>query len=266
MAGSLNYWSTTEEQGVIVARFANPPMGYFCAVAAGELMTLIEQWRNANVRAIIITGTDGRFITHYSVEELVEFGADQNAMEEIGTALSDAYYALLSALSALPVPIIAAMDGDCMGGGFELAMWCDIRIAGTGDIRIGLPESRLGIMPGGSGTQKLATMIGAARAREMVLLGSVVPSREALRLGLVTMVADQPLAQAQRIAERFCGMNPRALANIKHAMSAACAPLKEGLSIEATAFLDTMRAPQSVDLMRRYLNIAPSERRRAIES
>jgi enoyl-CoA hydratase/carnithine racemase len=266
MADKLTYWTITQEQGVAVARFANSPMGYFCAGAAGELGTLIEQWNDCDARAIIITGTDGRFITHYSVQELIDFGADQSAMEEIGTALSDSYHALLSGLSALPIPVIAAIDGDCMGGGFELAMWCDIRIAGTGDIRIGLPETRLGIMPGGSGTQKLATLIGAARAREMILLGSIVPPNEALRLGLVTMVADDPLVQAQRVAKQFCGMNPCALANIKQAMSEVCTPSKEGLAAEAGAFLDTMRAPQSIEMMQRYLDIAPSDRRRSIES
>ena len=250
----------------MVARFANPPMGYFCAKAAGELGQLIDTWRDPAIRAVVLTGSQGHFITHYSVQELVDFGADQAAMQTIGTALSDGYHALLARLAALPVPVIAAIDGDCMGGGFELAMWCDIRISCTADIRIGLPESRLGIMPGGSGTQMLARLIGAARAREMILLGTLVTPAEAHRLGLVTMLAVDPVMAALVLGARFATMNPSALANIKRAASADEAALSAGLSLEAQCFLDTMRAPQSLDTMRRYLAVAPDMRRRWLDA
>jgi enoyl-CoA hydratase len=261
MSATFEHWTIEADEGVVVARFANPPMGFFCARAAAELAELIDAWKDDVVRAVVLTGTGGKFITHYSVDELIAFGQDPAEMERIGTALSDGYHALLASLAALPKPVIAAISGDCMGGGLELAMWCDIRIAERGDHRLGLPEIRLGIMPGGSGTQRLVSLLGEAKAREMILLGRIVDPTAALALGLVSAVADDALSEACALARDLAGLNPRALANIKMAMHIH----ETGLKREALGFLDTMRSAEALSTMQHYTSLAPADRRKFLE-
>lgn len=252
------HWSVIRTGDVIIARFSNPPMGYFTAAAAQELSQLIDEWEQSDARAIVLTGAEGRFITHYSVEELIAFGEDREAMESIGTALSDGYHALLRRLATLGKPVVAAIGGDCMGGGLELAMWCDIRVAERGDFRLGLPEVRLGIMPGGSGTQRLVDLLGEGKAREMILTGCIVTPERAHAIGLVHHLSGDALQEAIRIAADLASLNPRAIANIKLSLE----PSGERLSREANAFLDTMRSEEAILTMRRYIQTAP-ERRRA---
>src|SRR6185503_4599045 len=100
------------------------------------------------------------------------------------------------------------MNGDTMGGGFELSLSCDIRIGQKGDHRFGLPEVKLGILPGGSGTQRLSRLIGAGRAIEFILRARVVRPEDALALGLVHEVADDALARARTVAGEIAALPP----------------------------------------------------------
>jgi hypothetical protein len=107
---------------------------------------------------------------------------------------------LIDLLAAAEKPVVAAINGLCMGGGFEMSLACDLRIAGTAVTAIGLPETRVGIFPGGGGTQRLPRVVGEAKALEMILRGLVVNAAEALRIGLVHELAADPLARALEIA------------------------------------------------------------------
>src|SRR5258707_4416723 len=110
-------------------------MNYFCADGAAELGALIEAWREPSIKAVVLSGgMPGRFITHYSVEELLSYAEDRTAMRQAGTALHDGYHALLLSLRNLPKPVIVAMNGDAMGGGFELCLACGTPVAGSGDV------------------------------------------------------------------------------------------------------------------------------------
>ena len=136
----MSYWTCKTEGGVVTARYSNPPMNYFCAEGASELGTLIESWRDPAIKAIVLaSGVTGKFITHYSVEELLSYAEDREGLRKSGTALTVGYHALLLSLRNLPKPVIVAMNGDAMGGGFELCLACDIRIGMRGDYRYGLP-------------------------------------------------------------------------------------------------------------------------------
>jgi len=264
----MKHWVTSRDgEGVVIARFANPPMNYFCADAAVELGELIAQWQAPDVRCVIIAGaTSAQFITHYSVEELVAFASDRDAKDRIGTALSDGYHALLQSLQALPVPVIAAIGGDCMGGGLELALWCDLRVAQAGDFRIGLPEVLMGIMPGGSGTQTLTRMLGSAKALELVLTGRLLDPEEALRAGLVNAVAKDCVASALEVARRLSAFNPVALREIKAAICRGGAlDLRDGLAAEARGFLAVADTEAAVAGMRAYVDVSPAARRRYLE-
>ena len=264
----MRYWTTEHsEDGVMLARYSAPPMSYFCAEGATELGELIEQWRAPEVRAVILAGgIDGKFITHYSVEELLSYAEDRDGMCAIGTALTSGYHAMLLALRDLPKPVIAALNGDAMGGGFELSLACDLRIGEAGDYRYGLPEVKLGILPGGSGTQRLSRLIGAGKAVEFILRGKVVPPEEALSIDLVHEVVDDAVARALELASEMVRCPPLALAKAKHAVwHGSDAPLAAGLHIESSDFLETMLSADAVDAMRAYVAVPFAKRRDWIE-
>lgn len=264
----MKLWTLeTRSDGVVLASYNNPPMNYFCAEGGAELAQLIEQWQAPAVRAVVLTGkVVGRFITHYSVEELVALSSDREQMDRVGTELSTGYHSLLASLASLKKPIIAAINGDCMGGGLELALWCDLRVMSRGDYRIGLPESRIGIMPGGSGTQMLVRTVGYARALEMMLLGRVIQADAAFAIGLVNEVAEDALTRALTLASNLASLNPLSLAMIKHAsQSAMDQSLADGLNIEALDFFDVMRSDDALRVMQSYLNVSPDKRRDWLE-
>ena len=259
----MSLWTTTLEEGVLVATYTNPPMNYFCAEGASELGDLIASWRAPDVRAVVLTGgMEGKFITHYSVEELLALAEDSEALDTIGASLNHGYHALLGSLRDLSKPVIAAMNGDTMGGGFELSLSCDIRIAAEGDHRFGLPEITLGILPGGCGTQRLSRLLGVGRAIDFILRGRVCRPEEALRIGLVHELAPDAAKRAVDLAHGLAALSPISVAEIKRAVyQGAEMHLEGGLAIEADGFLRTMQSDAGVEAMREYVAL-PFEKRR----
>ncbi len=253
----------TERGGVVVARYDNPPMNYFCAQGTQELGELVRAWSAPAVRVVVLTGAlPGKFITHYSVEELAALAADHATMRALGLGLNHGYHELLRALRDLQKPVIVAMNGDTMGGGFELSLSCDIRIAQAGDHRIGLPEVTLGILPGGSGTQRLSRLLGAGRALDFILRGRICRPEEALELGLVHELAPDALARARALAAQLAELSPTAIAQIKRAVyQGSELHLEAGLTIESEAFMATMFSDEALAEMRAYVAL-PLEKRR----
>jgi enoyl-CoA hydratase len=242
-------------------------MNYFCAEGSKELWQLTDAWRDPAIRAVVLTGgMEGKFITHYSVEELAALASNREAMRAAGTSLTGAYHEMLKRLRDLPKPVIVAMNGDTMGGGFELSLSCDIRIAQRGDHRIGLPEVKLGILPGGSGTQRLSRLIGAGRAIEFVLRSRVVRPEDALALGLVHELADNALTRAKEIAHEVAAFPPIAVAKAKHAVYAGSdTHLAAGLDLESADFLETMLSDDGLLAMQTYVNLPYEQRRDWLE-
>jgi enoyl-CoA hydratase/carnithine racemase len=252
------------DKGVVVAAYTNAPMNYFVGAGAEELGALIPTWRAPEVRAVVITGGPAdQYLTHYSVEELGELANDRAAMSALGTDLNDGYHALVQDLSDLEKPVIAGMSGDTMGGGLELSLGCDIRIAQRGDFSIGFPEISLGIMPGGGGTQRLPRIIGAGPALDFILRSRVVSPDQALALGLVSEVADDASARAVEVAEALAERSAPALAAVKRSvLRGSTLPLAEGLRVEAECFFSTMVTDEGAATMAEYVE-TPFEERRA---
>jgi enoyl-CoA hydratase/carnithine racemase len=261
--GSL--WDVRQtDGGVVVAAYTNAPMNYFVGEGAEELGALIPTWRAPEVRAVVLTGGPAdQYLTHYSVEELGALADDRAATSALGTDLNDGYHALVQDLSDLEKPVVAGMSGDTMGGGLELSLGADIRIAQRGDFSIGFPEISLGIMPGGGGTQRLPRIIGAGPALDFILRSRIVSPEQALALGLVSEVADDASARAIEVAEALAERSPVALAAVKRAvLRGASLPLSEGLRIEADCFHATMLSDEGAATMNEYVE-TPHEERRA---
>jgi enoyl-CoA hydratase/carnithine racemase len=137
-----------------------------------------------------------------------------------------------------PKPVVAAVNGFALGGGCELAMHCDIIVAGN-SARFGQPEVKLGLMPGAGGTQRLVRAVGKFQAMRMLMTGCIVPAPEALRMGLVSEVVsdDQVLVRAKELAQEIAGLPALALENIKEVVLAgADLPLESALVLERKAF------------------------------
>ncbi|NIJ35945.1 enoyl-CoA hydratase/carnithine racemase [Sphingopyxis panaciterrae] len=172
------------------------------------------------VRAIVLTGASaGIFIRHANLgqisraaEALLSGAATENDFT------TSAFATLGAMLDAATKPIIAAINGDCMGGGFEIALACTMRIAAASASAIGLPEIRIGIPPGAGGPQRLARLIGLHRARLFTLEGTVLGAHDALSLGIVDAVAEDAVSHAIARAEAIAGRPRGAVATIMRQM------------------------------------------------
>lgn len=155
-----------------------------------------------------------------------------------GRALADRGQALLFKIEKLPVPVIAAVNGFALGGGCELAMACDIRLASE-NARLGQPEVNLGIIPGYGGTQRLPRLVGRGKAKQLILTGDIINAAEAYRIGLVDEVypAAELLTRAREMAAKIVSRGPLALRAAKQAINLGLdVDLGSGCEHEAALF------------------------------
>jgi enoyl-CoA hydratase len=221
------------EAGIGTIRLARPPMNALdIELQEGIRAAADEAAQRRDVAAVIV----------YGGEKVFAAGADIKQMQAMSyTDMVDRSAALQSALTAvarIPKPTVAAITGYALGGGCELALCCDFRVAGD-NAKLGQPEILLGIIPGAGGTQRLARLIGPARTKDLVYSGRFVDSAEALSIGLVDEVvpADDVYAAARRRAERYVGGPAYALRAAKEAIDRGLeTDLTTGLEIERMLF------------------------------
>jgi enoyl-CoA hydratase/carnithine racemase len=256
-------WKVEENDGIVIAAHDNPPMNYFVGASAAGLAEMLPRWREPDVRVVIITGAaPGRYITHYSVEELVDLAEDREELIRRSYDLIFGWHSLLQSLSYLDKPIIAAMTGDTGGGGLELSLNCDIRIMERGDYMCGFPEASLGILTG-TGSQLLERAIGRSRALDFLLRSRYVSPEGALELGIVNELADDARARAVEVAERLRTNSAVALTAAKRSIvRGANLPMQEGLRVEAEEWLKTIVTDEALAAMKSYVD-APFDQRRA---
>jgi enoyl-CoA hydratase/carnithine racemase len=224
---------TTErpEAGVLVLRIDRPPLNALSRAVMEELGAAVAAaTTDPEARALVIAGGDKALAAGADVTEL---GSDETAR-----GLTTAFRHGLDALVGLPRPVIAAIRGFALGGGLELALACDLRVAGE-SARLGVPEILLGLLPGAGGTQRLARLVGPARAKELVWSGRQVRAEEAAALGLVDRVVPDAEVEARAIAwaaelARGPGV---AIGLAKAAIDRGLdGPLAAGLDLEVEAF------------------------------
>lgn len=191
--------------------------GTISTIGAAALGQAIERdLCDDDVRAIVLTGaSEGIFIRHGNLAEIGHAAAAlaSGAVTE-EDFLASPFATLCALLDGATKPVIAAINGHCMGGGFEIALACTMRIAAKSTRAIGLPEIRIGIPPGVGGPQRLARLIGWHRARLFALDGTVVGAAEALAMGLVDAVADDAVEAAIRKAGGFATRSAPVVAEI----------------------------------------------------
>ncbi|MBA3322232.1 MAG: enoyl-CoA hydratase/isomerase family protein [Pyrinomonadaceae bacterium] len=193
---------------------------------------LDELREDAEVRVVIITGAGEKaFIAGADIAEFQ--GRTAVTQRDVMTGRS-----LFTAIDTFPKPVIAMINGFCLGGGNELAMACDLRVASE-RAKFGQPEINLGIIPGGGGTQRLTHLVGETRAMELMLTGDMIDAQTAHQLGLVNMVvpAADLEAKTMELANRIAEKSPVALRLVKEAVkTAARSSLDEGLRREIDLF------------------------------
>lgn len=211
----------------------NPPLNLVTVDLTHQLdETLAAIESDREVRCVILTGTGERAFCAGS--DVKEFESLKGRVGDGKLLLEKAVY---RRLANLPMPSIAAIQADALGGGLELALCSDIRIADE-RAKLGMPEVRLGVMPGSGGTQRLPRVIGVARAKEMILTGQIIDAAEAGDIGLVNKVvpAGEAVAAATAMAETIASRGPVAVREAKRAIDiAGDTPLDEGMARELDA-------------------------------
>jgi enoyl-CoA hydratase/carnithine racemase len=213
----------------------NPPLNLITRTLLEELdeaLAALGASSAGDVRAVVVSGRGERAFCAGS--HVGEFEAQRGSAGRERLELEER---VSRRLADLPMPTIAAIEGNALGGGLELALCCDLRIASS-RARLGLPEVRLAVTPGAGGTQRLPRIVGPARAKELILTGRIVSADEAVRIGLVNEVvrAGEARARADVVAEEIAARGPLAVREAKRLIDAAMdRDLDAGLAAELDA-------------------------------
>jgi enoyl-CoA hydratase len=244
------------EGGIGTVRLDRPPMNALNRQVQEELhAAATEASERADVRAVVLYGGEKVFAAGADIKEMVDL--DYAAMVERAGPLSAAF----DAVARIPKPVVAAVTGYALGGGCELALTADFRVCGD-NAKLGQPEILLGIIPGAGGTQRLARLVGPARAKDLVFTGRFVDAEEALRIGLVDRVVapDDVHAAAVEMASRFVTGPAVALRAAKAAIDGGLdADLASGLRLETHLFAGLFATEDRRIGMRSFVESGPGK-------
>ena len=246
------------EPGVIVTiRLNNPPLNLISKEVTAALGDALRRIAGLDeVRAVVLAGSGDRAFSAGS--DVKEFTSLRGRVGEGKLIEENAVY---NQLADLPVPTVAAIEGNALGGGLELALCCDLRVASRTAL-LGMPEVRLGVMPGSGGTQRLPRLIGSARAKELILLGEIIDADTALGFGLVNRVVPggQAEAGARELAETLASRGPVAVREAKAAIDIALdLSLKEGQVMELAASERVFSSEDMLEGAAAFIETRPAE-------
>ena len=238
--------------GVALVQLDRPKANALSAAVLAQLHDVATELADEPPGAVVLWGGRRIFAAGADIAELETIGAE---------AVGRNFAAALDALAAVPRATIAAVNGFALGGGLELALACDFRVAAE-DARFGVPEILLGVIPGGGGTQRLPRLIGSSRAKEMIMTGRQVRAEEAHAIGLVNRVVapDYVLEAALVWAAEFAAGPVLAHALAKSAVERGLdGPLEDGLAIEREAFAAAFRTEDAAIGIRSFSENGPGK-------
>src|SRR5436309_9944704 len=243
----MSDWTLTEDDGIAVLTFSRPPRNFMSFAAITELgERLRELGTRADVSVVVLTGgLPGYFVAHADLDDLGRLGRGEPVEGD-----PRAWTTTLATIEELPQPVVAAINGQCWGGGCELALACSVRVAAR-SATLAQPEVAAGIIPGAGGTQRLPRLVGPGRALELTLTARPVSADEAAAIGLVEVVLpDDGFLEAAIDWTRAMASHPRsALVAAKRAViDGLRRPLSEGLRLEAQLFAECQSDPATLAL------------------
>lgn len=264
-----------EDHGhVVVCILTNPPTHTFTSKSLMEVHDFLDQMeKKKDLRVLAFTGEgEDVFIKHYEVGELAD-SAEKNISEakEVSAGYSPPkelhhFHKMLLRLRDIEAIVIAGINGNTAGGGCEFSLGCDLRIMSEGPYAIGLPETSVGILPGGGGTQRLARLIGSSRALDLILHARLLSPQEAFEFGLINKLVpherfrEELMTYCSDLASRA----PIALRQVKKIIHKGLdKTLEEGLLMEQEAFDVTMRSNDAAKAMRSMLDTERDIKERA---
>lgn len=244
--------------GIGTIRLDRPPMNALNKQLQEEIRAAAQEaGSRSDVRAVIVYGGEKVFAAGADIKEMADMSYVD--MAERAGALSASF----SAVAAIPKPTVAAITGYALGGGFELSLCCDRRIAGD-NAKVGQPEILLGIIPGAGGTQRLARLVGPSKAKDIVYTGRFVEAGEALMIGMVDQVVapDDVYSTARAWAEQFVTGPARALAAAKAAIDGGLdGDLASGLRLESHLFAALFATEDQKTGMQSFIESGPGKAR-----
>ena len=261
MVEEFKHLKIEDNGNYIICYLSNPPSHTLTSTGVSEIhsfLDVVEKRDDLRVLAFTGEGSDV-FIKHYEVGELANT-AEKNL--ETKKNRQDpkelhAFHTMLLRLRDLDAIVVAGINGNTAGGGCEFSLGCDLRIMSKGDFLIGLPETSVGILPGGGGTQRLSRLIGSSRALDLILHAKLLTPEEAHNLGIINKLipADNFKHELTSYCEDLASRAPIALQQVKKIIHQGIEmPLEESLMIEQKAFDVTMNSRDAARAMRALLN------------
>ena len=230
------------DNGVVTIGINSPPANTLSAAVQNDIQQVIEQYgEDSNTRVLVFHSANPKIFMAGADLGAMGSSAGEGGMEKGVKFVQD----LFNQLESLNKPTIAAIDGHALGGGCEFTLACDFRVMGGGTI--GLTELTLGLIPGAGGTQRLTKLIGAAKAKELILLGTRLSAQEAQDVGLVHRAVEpgNALQESLKLAQQLAAGAVETMGLAKQAIAAAELPLKEGLAVERQAFIKAVSSPEA---------------------
>ena len=256
MAQTPEFVTLQVEDGVGTIRLDRPKMNAIDEQLHLEVRAAAaEAGERSDVRAVVIYGGERVFAAGADIKAMSQL--DAAGMREWGRELQDSF----RAVAGIPKPVIAAITGYALGGGYELALCADFRVLGS-RAKIGQPEILLGVIPGAGGTQRLARLVGPAKAKDLVFTGRHVGAEEALEIGLADAVVPdaEVYDTAVAMARKFAAGPPLALAAAKRAIDQGLElPLDEALTLETRLFAELFDTEDQKNGMRSFLESGPGK-------
>ena len=263
---SYKHLKIEDKGNLIICYLSNPPTHTLTALGLVEIHNFLDSLvGNKELRVLAFTGVgEDVFIRHYEVGELAD-AAEKNIRVEKEGKKSDkelnkelhGFHKMLLKIRDLDAIVIAGINGNTAGGGCEFSLGCDLRVMSSGDYFIGLPETNIGILPGGGGTQRLARLIGTSRALDQIVHGQLISNTKAHEYGIINKILPEEsfFDSLEEYCQNLANRAPIALREVKRVINKGMdLPLEEALFHEQQAFNKTMNSKDAASAMRTMMD------------